>query len=83
MRTFELHFKNNGDAHFINENDKKDKIHSFELMRFNTHWSGKNTDYKDCEGYFEGCNCFVIKSYSIDFYQLSECGEQLTDFNNL
>ena len=81
-KTYEVHFKNNGSVVFINELDKKDKINASVLMRFNTAWSGKKEDYKECEGYFENCNGFVQNSYSIDFYQLSECGEQLTNFDN-
>jgi len=80
MKTYFINYKKNGSVNFINENDKKDKINANELMRFNTAWSGKNTDYKDCENYFDGCNCFFQNSYSIDFYKLSECGEQLTNF---
>ena len=80
--TYYLEFAKNGNAIFINELDKKDKLKCNVLLRFNTAWTGKNTDYKDIEGYFNGCNCFIQNSYSIDFYQLSECGEQLTNFNN-
>ena len=75
--TYEIKFKNNGDVIFVN---KKDKINANELMRFNTCWSGKKEDYKDVDGFFEDCNRFYQNSYSIDFYRLSDCGEQLTNF---
>ena len=80
MKTYNLESKRNGDAIFVNEDNKKDKLNASNIMRFNTAWSGKSEDYSDCEGYFEDCNCFVQNSYSIDFYQLSNCGEVLTDF---
>lgn len=79
-KTYEVNYKNNGSVIFVNELNKKDKINSNVLLRFNTCFTGKNTDYKDCNGYFEGCNCFVQNSYSIDFYKISNCGEQLTNF---
>jgi len=79
-KTFEVKYKNNGSVIFVNKLDKKDKINTNVLLRFNTAWTGKNEDYKDIEGYFIGCNCFVQESYSIDFYRLSDCGEQLTNF---
>ena len=78
--TYEIKFKNNGNVIFVNENNKKDKINANELMRFNTCWSGKKEDYKDINGFFEDCNCFYQNSYSIDFYRLSDCEEQLTNF---
>jgi hypothetical protein len=80
MKTYFLTFKRNGNAIFVNELNKKDKIDARDLLRFNTAWTGKSEQYKDIEGYFEGCNCFRQNSYSIDFYRLSECGEQLTNF---
>jgi|688.fasta_scaffold450849_3 hypothetical protein len=80
--TYELTFNKKGNAIFINEENKKDKIQANTVMRFNTPWSGKVEDYIDVNGFFEGCNCFVQNSYSIDFFKLSECGEQLTNFNN-
>ena len=80
MTTYNLEFKRNGDAIFVNEDNKKDKLDANEIMRFNTSWSGKKEDYKDTEGYFESCNCFIQRGYSIDFYELSNCGEVLTDF---
>jgi hypothetical protein len=79
-KTFEVKYKNNGSVIFVNELDKKDKVNTNVLLRFGTAWTGKQGDYKECDGYFEGCNCFVNNSYSIDFYRLSECGEQLTNF---
>jgi len=80
MQTYNLEFKKNGNAIFVNEDNKKDKIKVNELLRFGTPWTGKNEDYKDIEGYFEDCNCFSQSNYSIDFYQLSNCGEVLTNF---
>jgi len=80
MKTYNLEFKRNGNAIFINETDKKDKINPNEVLRFNTPWTGKKQDYKLTEGYFEDCNCFIQHSYSIYFYQLSNCGEVLTNF---
>ena len=80
METYNLEFKKNGNAIFVNEDNKKDKINANEVLRFGTMWTGKKQDYKDVEGYFEDCNCFIQHSYSIDFYQLSNCGEVLTNF---
>jgi hypothetical protein len=80
MKTFNLEFTKNGNAIFVNEDNKKDKIKATELMRFNTCWNGSNEDYKTIQGYFEGCNCFKYGSYNIEFFRLSECGEQLTNF---
>ena len=79
-KTFEVNYKNNGDVVFVNELDKKDEVNTNVLLRFGTAWTGKVENYKDVNGYFDGCNCFVQNSYSIDFYRLSECGEQLTNF---
>lgn len=78
--TFSVKYKKNGGVIFINDSNKKDKINTNELMRFNTVWTGKKESYKNTEGFFPGCNCFKQNSYSIDFYKLSECGEQLTNF---
>ena len=79
-KTFEIKYKNNGSVIFVNELDKKDKVNTNELLCFGTAWTGKVENYKDVDGYFVGCNCFVQNSYSMDFYRLSECGEQLTNF---
>lgn len=79
-KTFEVKYKNNGSVIFVNELDKKDKVNTNVLLRFGTIWTGKDTDYKEVDGYFDGCNCFIQNNYSIDFYRLSECGEQLTNF---
>lgn len=80
MKTYNLDFSKKGNAIFINENNNKDKLKASELLRFNTAWTGKAEDYKECEGYFDGCNCMQQNSYSTDFYRLSDCGEQLTNF---
>lgn len=79
-KTFDIKYKNNGSVIFVNELDKKHKINTNVLLRFGTACTGKVENYKDIEGYFDGCNCFVQNSYSIDFYKISECGEQLTNF---
>ena len=79
-KTFEIKYKNNGSVIFVNELDKKDKVNTNALLCFGTAWTGKVENYKDVDGYFVGCNCFVQNSYSMDFYRLSECGEQLTNF---
>ena len=57
--TYKIKFKNNGDVIFVNENNKKDKINANELMRFNTRWSNRKENYRNVEGFFEDCNCFL------------------------
>jgi len=81
METYFLEFTKNGNAIFINENNKKDKIKADELMRFDTCWTGKKGNYSDVESFFESCNCYKQNSYSIDFYELSDCGTMLTNFS--
>jgi hypothetical protein len=81
MKTYYLNFTKKGNAIFINEDNKNDKIKANELMRFNTCWTSKKEAYKEVESFFDSCNCFFQNSYSIDFYQLSECGEMLTNFS--
>ena len=79
-KTFEIKYKNNGSVIFVNELDKKDKVNTNVLLCFFFFCFCKVENYKDVDGYFDGCNCFVQNSYSMDFYRLSECGEQLTNF---
>ena len=79
---YNLDFTNKGEAVFINVNNKKDKLKANLIMRFDTVWSGKKSDYIYFENYFDGCNCFVQSGYSINFYQLSDCGELLSNFDN-
>ena len=78
MKTYNLEFTKTGNAIFVNENDKKDKIKANEILRFGTAWSVSKETYSDCAGFFPDCNCFYQKSYSIDFFKLSDCGEVLT-----
>jgi hypothetical protein len=80
MKTYNLEFKKNGHAVFVNEDNKKDKINANEVLRFGTLWTGEKEDYTCTGVYFKECNCFIQHSYSIDFYQLSDCGEILTSF---
>lgn len=77
METYFLNFTKKGNAVFINENDKKDKIKANEILRFDTACTGKKESYSECDGFFKECNCFTQESYGITFYQLSECGEVL------
>jgi hypothetical protein len=81
MKTYFLDFNENADAIFINENDENDILEACNILRFNTGWTGKKDNYKCEEGFFDTCNCFMIQSYNITFFELSECGDQLTDFN--
>jgi len=78
MKTYNLQFTKKGNAVFVNENDKKDKIKANEILRFGTAWSGSKETYSNCTGFFTDCNCFYQNSYSLDFFKLSDCGELLT-----
>ena len=79
MNTYILDY-NNDTATFINEVNEYDTISAENILRFSTVWTNNKEDYKNDDGYFTECNCFSYNGYSIDFYQLSNCGEVLTTF---
>ena len=79
MKNYNLNFTKKGDAIFINESDKKDKIKASNILRFSTGWTRNKSEFSDCDGFFEDCNCFIQGGYHLFFFKLSECGEVLTN----
>lgn len=78
MTTYFSDYTKKGNLVFRNDsNQKKNKIKSSDVLRFGTCWTAKKEDYRDTEGFFEDCNCFIQESYSVIFCQLSEDGEEL------
>lgn len=77
MKTYRLKIEN-GKHFFKNVNNNLDKISVTSLKMMGTTISGHRKSYKNINGYFEDCNCFVEYRSRLDFYKLSQCGEFLT-----